>query len=790
MCLEEQGRRPTPPGGRGPKEPRSEQEEMLLAVLNEPSDYTDDPSTPSLTFRAVLIGIILTIGMAFCNQFYWFRTKPFRLSSLVAQIFAFPLGWLLSVTLPTRKFTSFGVTWSLNPGKFTIKEHVLAVIMATASSGVPLAIDIAVIRKMFYNADLGWGPTLLLTLSSQLIGYSFAGIAKRILVYPRGMVWPNLFSQLAVYKSFHDLTKSHIHDAGKFAASDPDAMHHGSPAHAPHSPLGACSRMLVNSWRHSPRFWFFFLTFWASFVWYFVPGYLFTLLSVFPLMCLIVSSQYGAAAQIVKQLGDGLKGLGLFSFTFDWNVISNAYLSSPIVTPFWVASNVFVGFVILMWIIVPATYYKDVWGTRSLPIYGYNLYRRDNPAEPYASSKVIDQATQKLDQAKYAEYGPPIMPFIYVIEFGVSFASISAILSHVGLYHGRGIWTEVRPLLRPIEKALGRFRSDGNGRSSPEVVDEDECDIYTQLMRSYKQVPHWWYCALFIVTLILGLVVGEVYSVIPWYALLLAIAISGVFVIPVGIITAMTSILPTLGVLAEFIAGYMLPGDPIGNVTFKTYGYITMFQAISLVSDLKLAHYMKIPPRHVFICQVVGTVIATVVQVAVSYWLMNTNADLCVQREGNPWMCPQAGSFYSGSVIWGLVGPARMFGNGSPYSAIYYFFIIGLVLPVPFWYLSKRVWPRSRLLANINFPVMLSGLTFMPAALPVNYTMWYFWCVVFNWVVRKYWNQWWRSKVFTLSAALDTGMAISGIVIYFALTANTSIGSLKWWGNRSDFCSL
>ena len=49
-----------------------------------------------------------------------------------------------------------------------------------------------------------------------------------------------------------------------------------------------------------------------------------------------------------------------------------------------------------------------------------------------------------------------------------------------------------------------------------------------------------------------------------------------------------------LNVITEFVAGLIMPGDPIANVTFKTYAYITQNQALFFLSDLKLGHYMKV----------------------------------------------------------------------------------------------------------------------------------------------------------------------------------------------------
>ncbi len=55
--------------------------------------------------------------------------------------------------------------------------------------------------------------------------------------------------------------------------------------------------------------------------------------------------------------------------------------------------------------------------------------------------------------------------------------------------------------------------------------------------------------------------------------------------------------------ITEFVAGVAIPGDPLANVTFKTYGYITQYQALLLISDLKLGHYMKVirPILHYFL---------------------------------------------------------------------------------------------------------------------------------------------------------------------------------------------
>ena len=59
-----------------------------------------------------------------------------------------------------------------------------------------------------------------------------------------------------------------------------------------------------------------------------------------------------------------------------------------------------------------------------------------------------------------------------------------------------------------------------------------------------------------------------------------------------------------MNIITEYVIGYMYPEHPVANMCFKVYGYISMAQALTFVSDFKLGHYMKIPPRSMFMAQV------------------------------------------------------------------------------------------------------------------------------------------------------------------------------------------
>jgi len=300
-------------------------------------------------------------------------------------------------------------------------------------------------------------------------------------------------------------------------------------------------------------------------------------------------------------------------------------------------------------------------------------------------------------------------------------------------------------------------------------------------MDRYDEVPDWWYGIIFAVNLVLAIVVCEFFRIdLPWWGVILAVGIAAIFLLPIGIITAIANQTPGLNIITEFIIGYILPGKPIANVTFKTYGYICMVQAIMFLSDLKLGHYMKIPPRHMFIAQTVGTVLASLMNLATAYLMFELVPGIC--QQSGTWSCSSANVFYSASVIWGVVGPAKMFGPGTLYHSLMWWFIIGALIPIPTWLISRR-YPDSWF-QYIHWPVILGATAIMPPAQPVMYPSWFIVGFFFQFYLYRYRHEWWRKFNYVFSAAMDSGVAISGVIIFFAFQYHPV--TLDWWGTQED----
>jgi len=76
-------------------------------------------------------------------------------NKIVAQLLILPIGRLWARTVPNINF--FGAP--LNPGPFSIKEHVLATIMASVGSGSAYATDIVAVQRVYYNQNYNFGCT-------------------------------------------------------------------------------------------------------------------------------------------------------------------------------------------------------------------------------------------------------------------------------------------------------------------------------------------------------------------------------------------------------------------------------------------------------------------------------------------------------------------------------------------------------------------------------------------------------------------------------------------------------
>lgn len=158
--------------------------------------------------------------------------------------------------------------------------------MANVVYGGAYATEVIAAQRVFYNQQWGYGyqillgelrPSMLLyqpsdaddcggngdcaVLSTQLFGFSFGGLLRRFLVWPSSMIWPQTLVNCALFNTLH--SSYNIYPGQKISRE---------------------------------RFFCYCLI--GSFLWYWVPGYLFTALSSFSFVCWIAPNNV-----VVNQVG-------------------------------------------------------------------------------------------------------------------------------------------------------------------------------------------------------------------------------------------------------------------------------------------------------------------------------------------------------------------------------------------------------------------------------------------------------------------------------------------------------
>ncbi|KAB1215078.1 Oligopeptide transporter 5 [Morella rubra] len=628
--------------------------------------------------------------LSFVNQFFGYRQNQLYISSVSAQIIALPVGRLMAAWLPSKSIRVPFTKWSfsLNPGPFNLKEHVLITIFASSGAGGVYAVYILTSVKAFYRRELHPLAAFMLSQTTQMLGYGWAGLFRRYLVDSPYMWWPENLVQVSLFSSLLRLL-------------DLEGLDKGTTAW----------------WRH----------------W----------------------------------------GLGIGAIGFDWSTVAG-FLGSPLATPGFAIINTLVGFVLVVYILVPTFYWGNVYEAKKFPIFSSHTF--DSTGQRYNLTRVLNAKSFDIDYVGYNNYSKLYLSTIFTFTYGLSFATLTATVSHVALFHGESIWQMWKKTAIAAKDHLS--------------------DVHTRLIKkNYEAVPQWWFQAILILNVGLALYACEGFGrqlQLPWWGLFLACGIAFSFTLPIGIIQATTNQQPGLNVITELVIGYIYPGRPLANVSFKTYGYISMSQALYFVSDLKLGHYMKIPPKSMFIAQLAGTILSSSVYFGTAWWLLTSVENICnvdLLPKGSPWTCPGDDVFYNASIIWGIIGPLRMFTKQGVYPELNWFFLIGFLAPVPGWLLWRK-YPDKVWLRLINMPILLGATSNMPPARTVNYWAWIGVGIFFNFYIYYKFKGWWARHNYILSAGLDAGVAFMGVILFFALQSN-DINGPSWWGLAfDDHCPL
>jgi len=464
----------------------------------------DDPTLPTITFRYFVLSLLFVIPGAFLSQMSYFRTTSAPYSIFFVQIGSNYVGQWLATALPAWRvsipFTNIG--FSLNPGPFSVKEHVLVVICAASGATYNLAYSSISIAELWFDYKVHPTVAIVFMWTVVWIGYSYAAFARSFLVYDPQYPW------------FQALCQSALFETQKRQRENP-------------TPISR-RQMIV-----------FFVALFGVFMWQFLPAFVFPMVSSLAVLCWIAPNN--ATANFI---GSGLGGMGFLNLSLDWSNVGHlGNMGSLFLTPWWTQVIVFAAFVLNCWVLIPASKWGGMteWNHKlmsnrlfqgKISTTAVGLPRADktlgNGTLYPISHLITPQYT--FNATAYEEYGPIFMGSQQLWNMFFDYASFTSAFSWV-IFFG---W----PQLKAMWKKWQTRRLSGWKIS----VNEQYTDQLNVLMRSYKEVPISWFIVLFLCSFVPSVIIlARGYFFIPLWTYFIAILTGAIVVVPLGWLYALSN---------------------------------------------------------------------------------------------------------------------------------------------------------------------------------------------------------------------------------------------------------
>jgi len=299
----------------------------------------------------------------------------------------------------------------------------------------------------------------------------------------------------------------------------------------------------------------------------------------------------------------------------------------------------------------------------------------------------------------------------------------------------------------------------------------------------YPDAPNSWYIVTLMVSIITALVIiYKTESTLPWWGFLISVVLGTISILFFGTIYAMTGMIFNIQPLVQMIGGFIHPGKPMANMYFVLYSFNAVSQAQLLLRDLKIAQYVKLPPRAAFTAQIIGTLFGSVLNFVIMNSIIDNQWDILLSVTGtNIWSGQQPQQYNSQAVAWGGLSH-ELFASGKRYQFVAWAYLIGLVVPVPFWIMYK-LWPKLRT-DYLYTPMICLSIGWLSVGINSSALCLFAVGFISQWWMRTRYPRWFAKYNYILAAALDGGTQVMVFILSFAVQGVSGKSYLfpQWWG--------
>ncbi|SGZ38893.1 uncharacterized protein HGUI_01093 [Hanseniaspora guilliermondii] len=164
-----------------------------------PPAMLDDPTIPIETFRAYFFALIWMIFAAGFNELFSHRLVTIAINTAVIQMFLYPMGTSWAKWIPCWGFTIKGKKYAINIEKpWTNKEQMFCTLIISICMSTFYSSSNILTQKIYYGSRVSFNYQFWFSLCIQFLGFGFAGILRKFVVYPAKAVWPTSLSTIAL----------------------------------------------------------------------------------------------------------------------------------------------------------------------------------------------------------------------------------------------------------------------------------------------------------------------------------------------------------------------------------------------------------------------------------------------------------------------------------------------------------------------------------------------------------------------------------------------------------------
>lgn len=226
--------------------------------------------------------------------------------------------------------------------------------------------------------------------------------------------------------------------------------------------------------------------------------------------------------------------------------------------------------------------------------------------------------------------------------------------------------------------------------------------------------------------------------------------------------------------------------NPSGASTYGAIAGNAWYRAQYNLQDMKIGHYMHIPPRAVFFSQVFGSFIGIPINYGVVRWVLSTKREYLlgiVEDPSHQWTAQSLTSNLTMAVQYVLVGPMRIFKEGI-YKPVPYGFLVGALTPILTFLLHKK-FPHAKF-RLWNSTIFFSGMSTFYGNISTGYTTAFLLGGVVMFYAYRHRYDWWARWNYILAAGFDAGFNFNMLLIFLFFGSGKVTTMPNWWGNEAE----